>query len=257
MQHNAPETQAIVDRYTARGRYFRGAYKPEGLAAIQAWKASPMGRLHVVEYSLTPRPQERYLLVKKLFQAQLEGSILDVGSRDLSVRDHLGQRTEIVDKNIPGHPEFDWERANLPYPDQSFDTVVCLDVLEHINDLHGAFADLLRVSKKYVIISLPNCWRKMFKQMARGRGTQASYGLPPEKPMDRHKWFFNPTEIEEFLAYQSAVGASPFSIKEYAYHQPKTVPLHAVVYPIIRTFLPERYARNLLTNTAFYLLEKR
>lgn len=256
--HQRPwEEQAIVDRYTARGRYFRGAYKDSGLKAIRDWKAGPSEKNTVVEYSLAPRTQERYLLVKKLFQPELNGTILDVGSRDLSVRELLGPQTEIVDKNIPGHPAFDWERASLPYADKAFDTVVCLDVLEHINDLHTAFTDLLRVSKKYVIISLPNCWRKMFKQMLRGRGTQASYGLPPEKPMDRHKWFFNPTEIEEFLAYQSAVSVTPFTIKASFYHQPKTVAVHHLVYPLIRQLLPKRYARNLLTNTAFYLLEKR
>ncbi len=50
----------------------------------------------------------------------------------------------------------------LPYEDKSFDTVVCLEVLEHLEDPRKALSELARVSKN-VIISTPNepIWRML------------------------------------------------------------------------------------------------
>lgn len=248
--------KSISERYNANGRYFRGQYQSKGLEAIAAEMNIDHIDGHIISSNYTPRPQERYLLIKDTFNTYLGGSILDVGSRDKTSQEILGQNCVLVDKNNPELPAFDWEKELLPYADNSFDTVVCLDVLEHINRFHEAFDDLLRVSKKYVVFSVPNCWRKMFKQMLKATGTQASYGLPPESPMDRHRWFFNPQEVEEFLAYQSVCGPSRFHIKDRAYHIPLATTPHRIIYPIVMNVLPKKYTKNLLVNTAFYVLEK-
>ena len=49
----------------------------------------------------------------------------------------------------------------LPYLDHSFDLVICLEVVEHLEDPEGALSELARISNKYVIISTPNepLWR--------------------------------------------------------------------------------------------------
>lgn len=44
----------------------------------------------------------------------------------------------------------------LPFKDNSFDLVLCLEVLEHLEDPQKAFSELVRVSKKYCIVSVPN-----------------------------------------------------------------------------------------------------
>ena len=44
----------------------------------------------------------------------------------------------------------------LPFENNSFDTVLALDVLEHLEKFYFIFEEILRVSKKNVIISLPN-----------------------------------------------------------------------------------------------------
>ncbi|GAB6183590.1 class I SAM-dependent methyltransferase [Thermodesulfovibrio hydrogeniphilus] len=46
----------------------------------------------------------------------------------------------------------------LPFPDESFDLVTCLEVLEHlpVKTFEKALFELQRVSKKYIIISVPN-----------------------------------------------------------------------------------------------------
>src|SRR5260370_40764776 len=43
----------------------------------------------------------------------------------------------------------------LPFPDRSFDTVVCTHVLEHILDYRSAIAELRRIVRRRLIIVVP------------------------------------------------------------------------------------------------------
>jgi len=52
---------------------------------------------------------------------------------------------------------------NIAYPSQSFEMVLCLEVLEHLNDPARALAELKRVSRRYVLLSVPH---EPFFQMA-------------------------------------------------------------------------------------------
>lgn len=66
----------------------------------------------------------------------------------------------------------------LPFADQSFDVVLCTEVLEHLTDDQGAIAELVRVLKPTgsIAISVPRywpervCWflSKGYRTMARG-----------------------------------------------------------------------------------------
>lgn len=44
----------------------------------------------------------------------------------------------------------------LPYRNNSFDLVVATEVLEHLENPKKAYRELLRVSRKYVLLSVPN-----------------------------------------------------------------------------------------------------
>jgi 2-polyprenyl-3-methyl-5-hydroxy-6-metoxy-1,4-benzoquinol methylase len=81
--------------------------------------------------------------------------------------------------------------------------VVCIDVLEHLDNLHRMFDELVRVSCGHVIVSLPNCWSGARLALSRGTGTIGHYGLPLTRPVDRHKWFFSVSEAHEFLEGQT------------------------------------------------------
>lgn len=48
------------------------------------------------------------------------------------------------------------EPDKLPFPDNSFDLVTCLEVLEHIPQYESFIKELKRVSRKYVLITVPN-----------------------------------------------------------------------------------------------------
>ena len=43
----------------------------------------------------------------------------------------------------------------LPFSDNSFDTVVCSEVLEHLDDPDSAVTELKRVARQYVVITVP------------------------------------------------------------------------------------------------------
>ncbi len=45
---------------------------------------------------------------------------------------------------------------SLPYSNNSFDTVLCTEVLEHLENPEKGLREILRVSSKYCLISVPN-----------------------------------------------------------------------------------------------------
>lgn len=47
--------------------------------------------------------------------------------------------------------------VDLPYEDNSFETVIAFEVLEHIEYIDDALEGLGKISKKNIIISVPNC----------------------------------------------------------------------------------------------------
>jgi 2-polyprenyl-3-methyl-5-hydroxy-6-metoxy-1,4-benzoquinol methylase len=57
----------------------------------------------------------------------------------------------------------------LPYKDKSFDLVVCTEVLEHLGEPKKALKEMLRVSKKYLLISVPNEPLFMISNFLRGK----------------------------------------------------------------------------------------
>lgn len=158
-----------------------------------------------VEYIAFTTRADRARYVAERFRPCLTGRVLDVGCDEAVLRDLLpGVRYTGVD--IGGKPDIplDLEKtARLPFDDRAFDGVVCTDVLEHIENLHAMFEELVRVSAKHLVLSLPNCWVGARRPIGRGRGSFAHYGLPDEKPMDRHKWFFNLTDAEQFVRVQA------------------------------------------------------
>lgn len=243
----------IVDRFSDGGRYFKDSYSTEALAYIDAVRVQfPFAQ--AIDYTFyKPRKKQHYLLLKTHLTQYVNGRILDMGSREDHIKELLGKSCVQLDKNNPDLPVFDWEKSPLPFADGSIDTVVCMDTLEHINDIHTALNDIFRVSKRNVVISLPNCWRKTWSKFLRGYGSGASYGLPPEKPHDRHKWFFTSEDIDNFIAYNAKKNG--WRVDRVVYHAPQTRFWHKVVFPIMTTIAPV-YMKNLLVETVFYALSK-
>ncbi|MBK7643285.1 MAG: methyltransferase domain-containing protein [Planctomycetes bacterium] len=140
----------------------------------------------------------RYL--EQAFRTHLEGRVLDVGC-DVRTLAKLRPELDYVGVDAGGTPDLtiDLEKSpRLPFEDANFDMVVCAEVLEHLDNLHQIFGELVRVTKKKLLISLPNCWTAARRPLSRGKGGIGHYGLPHERPADRHKWFFSLAEARDF-----------------------------------------------------------
>jgi SAM-dependent methyltransferase len=144
------------------------------------------------------------------YQGLFEETVLDVGADAMYLKNKIisnGGNYLGVGYGDGIDIELNLEKAPLPFKDNEFDTVICLDVLEHLENIHAVFDELCRVSKKSIIISLPNPWSDLFTTLRIGNHSEEEgvkfYGLPPEKPLDRHRWFFSEKEAYNFVSYRS------------------------------------------------------
>ncbi|MEM1111961.1 MAG: methyltransferase domain-containing protein [Pseudomonadota bacterium] len=97
--------------------------------------------------------------------AYLEGEVLSVGV-DLSLQDLGAARDKFCDfQDVQGEGNraFGLSAANaleLPFADDTFDKVICSEVLEHIPDYRGALREIQRVLKPGGLLcaSVPRRW---------------------------------------------------------------------------------------------------
>ena len=146
----------------------------------------------------------RSCYIAERFGSYITGRVLDVGC-DRALLKTLIPGLDYTGIDFGGTPDLMInleEIDRLPFEDNHFDCVVCSDVLEHLDNLHHIFGELIRVSSRYVILSLPNNWTNARRPLEKGRGSFDKYGLPPERPKDRHKWFFSLSEARDFIASQ-------------------------------------------------------
>lgn len=144
------------------------------------------------------------------YHSILQGQkILDIGADECQLKKFIDDRTSYWGIGLGGNPdqELDIQHGKLPFEDNSFGCVLCLDVLEHVENIHEIFDEICRITYRYVIISLPNAYSAFWYMLRSGDySSDASlkfYGLPLEKPIDRHKWFFSSEEAEEFVIYRA------------------------------------------------------
>jgi SAM-dependent methyltransferase len=201
-----------------------------------------------VEYVHFRDRASRSAYIARRFAALLAGRVLDVGC-DQAVLRQLLSDVAYVGVDISGKPDLQLnleQIERLPFDDASFDCVVCVDVLEHLDNLHAMFGELIRVAKRYVILALPNNWANARKPIGRGSGSLSKYGLPAEPPADRHKWFFSLSEAESFVQHQ----LGKYAVSMHTCHvteKPRLRIIRAVrrlLYPSQMRYL-NRYAHTL------------
>lgn len=123
---------------------------------------NPISRFFLDNFSKTLLGQMQQLKPK---------SVLDVGAGEgftlQKLKDnHIGEKLEGIEymdeaisfakKLHPGLTIKKGDIYKLPYKDNSFDVVICSEVLEHLDDPEKALMELRRVSKKYLLLSVPN-----------------------------------------------------------------------------------------------------
>ena len=137
-----------------------------------------------------PNPIQRFLLwnffktLLGLIKERQVDSILDVGcgegfTLNRFSENKVGKKLEGIEYNKSAiqlgqkiYPNIKIKQGNiysLPYEDNSFDLVLCTEVLEHLEEPKKALKELVRVSKKYLVISVPNEPLFMSAQLIRGK----------------------------------------------------------------------------------------
>jgi methyltransferase family protein len=148
---------------------------------------------------------DRPTFIGNRFGKYLNGKVLDIGCDEAVLQKLLGRdRYSGIGLTKESSVRVDLEKTGrLPFHDNSWDTILCLDVLEHLNNLYGMCDEIFRVAKENIIISLPNCWSQARRSLSKGSGSIWHYGLPPTPPPDRHKWFFNTEDALNFFQQQT------------------------------------------------------
>lgn len=92
----------------------------------------------------------------------------------------------------------------LPFPDDYFDTVVAVELIEHLADTDSFLKEVKRVLKKdgYLILATPNFFslaRRIMTLFGVNPYFEASFTYPPK--MAGHLRFFTHNLLEDFLNY--------------------------------------------------------
>ncbi|MGZ5280535.1 MAG: class I SAM-dependent methyltransferase [Pseudobdellovibrionaceae bacterium] len=184
----------------------------------------------------------RAIFSYKKYNKYFGQTVLDVGAGGSPAffRPLLGDRYKAVDVSDNRHkPDYfvDLEKGTLPFKDGEFETVLCFDNLEHCENCHELFDELIRVSSKHVIIALPNNWPPAVRNFLQGRNITHTfaYGLPAEKPDPgvRHKWYFNLEEAENFLVHRAKKKNGKVRELDYIFHAGFNIIKFPILYPML------------------------
>jgi SAM-dependent methyltransferase len=135
-------------------------------------------------------------------------SVLDIGCRKRELREHLPEQGRYVGLDLAPPADVIASAENpLPFDDDSFETVVLADVLEHLNDPHKALDEAMRVGRRSVVVLLPNLFTLLFRIYfaALGRLPSQKYAFGPHPQVDRHRWILNFDEAASFTAGRAAL----------------------------------------------------
>jgi len=131
--------------------------------------------------------------VSELYGQAEPATVLEVGCGEGRLADHLvtgtnpqPERFLATDISLAARakglaPLLEFAEASayaLPYADNSFDLVICCEVLEHLEHPAAALAELARVARCHVLLSTP--WEPLWRAMnlARGKYLRAGGNTP-------------------------------------------------------------------------------
>jgi SAM-dependent methyltransferase len=180
-------------------------------------------------------------------------SLLDVGCRTMALKTHLKGCTYYLGTDLmpsKGVRKCDLNSGLKGFRDNSFDVVVVLDVLEHLDDPFFVLSECIRVAKKTVYVSLPNMFYIQFRiNLLFGKGISGKYNFPTHQINDRHKWFLSYEEANSFIKSNT----HKLSYKVFPLI-PQRGRLKYIIEPIHR-FLA-KFFPNLLVYAALYEIKK-
>ncbi|PIR42962.1 hypothetical protein CO058_00070 [candidate division WWE3 bacterium CG_4_9_14_0_2_um_filter_35_11] len=103
----------------------------------------------------------------RAFSKYVRGEVLDVGCGTMPYKTLFKYKRYVgIETNISGHDHANstvdiyYDGINFPITDDSYDTVVCFEVLEHVVDFDKMLNEIKRVLRPggFVVISIPMVW---------------------------------------------------------------------------------------------------
>lgn len=174
---------------------------------------------------------------------------------------HLGAQWDVHEVDITGDCDtllnLD-EIDRLPFDDNSFDTSCAFEVLEHLEQFHLLVDEMFRVTRSTILLSLPNAFVEARQVLRNHRpydnplenGVYSKfYGLPLEKPGDRHRWWLTFEDIVRFFVHLESRRAC--RIEFYIPHLEPTT-----TRKIIRRLAGDRVFLNLFCSNVWIKLDK-
>jgi hypothetical protein len=172
------------------------AAAPAAHALEPAIQEKSMPRSEIEKYWEDRKDQLYYQAVRVLTShlGENAGSILDVGSAAcpyLEWYPWIPTRTSIDLRNPYRSPEIRGIVADFLewQPDQTYDIVTCLQVMEHVPDA-GRFAQKLMEVGRTVVVSVPYKWRA---------GSNASHVHDPVEEGKMRSWFRRPANFSYII----------------------------------------------------------
>jgi SAM-dependent methyltransferase len=163
----------------------------------------------------------RWELIVGLLEPDTD-SVLDVGCRRRELCEHLPPGTTYAGMDL-FEPADVIASAEEPFPfeENSFDSVVLADVLEHLDDPHAALDEAMRVARNAVVVLLPNLYTLFVRlhYLVRGRMPSGKYAFGVHPPEDRHRWIMNFDQAAAFTRGRAELAGWRVA-REYAYNWP-------------------------------------
>ena len=166
----------------------------------------------------------KFVEIEKILKNE-KGSLLDLGSRDQILKKFLPEKISYTGVDISMNKNnniISDLNQKLNFDNGAFDFVTALDVAEHLDDPKTFLRECLRVSKKKVLIVLPNIsyYESRFRFLLKGN-LGSKYHFSGDNKDDRHKWFTNFYLVKNFFEVNSV----NFEIKKVIKQRDKLKPL--------------------------------
>jgi hypothetical protein len=132
-------------------------------------------------------------------------NLMDLGCRDMILKKYLLGKFNYIglDYEINRVESKNYINHNLEngIPKiKNIDIITAVDVLEHLENIHNIFSSLFLISKKKIIIALPNMGYYKFRINFFFTGRlSGKYIFSEKKIFDRHRWIPNFQSINYFI----------------------------------------------------------
>ena len=132
--------------------------------------------------------------------------VLDIGCREMILKEYLEGNFNYLGLDYiskkSNAPDFINHNLEKGLPDNliNIDTIVALDVLEHIDNIHDVYREFFFIADKTVVVALPNMAYYKFRINFLIKGVlSGKYIFSEKKILDRHRWIPNYQSIDKFI----------------------------------------------------------